>query len=90
MDNDINKLIDERIAVFMKSQAFTSRKIGDTPTDDLALVPRKYVNAHGTTANRPTSSVAQIGQSYFATDTNIKMTYKGSNQWVNGVASVVA
>ena len=42
---------------------FTSRKISDTPTDDLAVVNRKYVTMNGPSTSRPTSSV--IGQQYF-------------------------
>lgn len=81
---ELNKLIDER---FKKIFSFTNRKLSDTPTDDLMLVPRKYVNAHGTVANRPNASV--VGVSYFATDTKIKMTSDGTS-WYNGVASIVA
>lgn len=84
-ENDkLEKLIDERIKSVL---SFTSRKLTDTPTDDLMVTPRKYVNAHGTVANRPNSSV--VGVSYFATDTKIKMTSDGTS-WYNGVGSVVA
>lgn len=93
MDDKLNKLIDERaLAVFkdyIKSGAFTDRKLTDTPTDALSVVNRRYVNLNGTVANRPISSVAVIGQGYFATDTGIPMKYDGTN-WRNGVGSVVA
>ena len=92
-DNSLEKQIDDRIKKvlpkYLQNEAFTARKLGDTPTDNLSLVPRKYVNMNGTVASRPNSSVATVGQHYFATDTNIPMTYNGTN-WVNGVASVVA
>lgn len=77
------------VANYLKTSAFTARKLADTPTDALAVVNRKYVNMNGTVANRPNSSVATIGQTYFATDTNIPMTWSGSN-WRNGVGSIVA
>lgn len=84
---DTERATDDRIKTVF---SFTARKTTDTPTDRLMYVNKAYVNLNGTVANRPNSSVATVGQSYFATDTNIPMTYKGSNQWVNGVGSVVA
>ena len=87
------RAIDERtisvVKSYLKSSAFTDRKLTDTPTDNLSVVNRKYVNLNGTVAGRPISSVATTGQQYFATDTNIPMTYNGTN-WVNGSGSVVA
>lgn len=65
------------------------KKLGDTPVDDLQLAPRKYVNAYGSVAGRPSSSVATLGQRFFALETSIPMTWNGTN-WVNGVGSVVA
>lgn len=92
-DEEFNKKVDERVEIllkrYLKGSAFTDRKLTDTPTDNLAVVNRRYVNLNGLLATRPTSSVATLGQHYFATDTNISMTYNGTN-WVNGVGSVVA
>jgi len=65
------------------------KKIGDTPTDNLQLVPRKYVNLNGTLANRPASILAQIGQQYYATDINVPIFYDGS-KWRNGIGSILA
>jgi len=59
------------------------------PTDALQVVSRKYTNLSGTVANRPTSSVATVGQKYFATDTNIQMAYNITG-WYNGIGSIVA
>lgn len=84
--NKLKEIIDERIKTVI---SFTSRKLTDTPTDSLSVVNRKYVNMNGTVANRPNSSIAQVGQSYFATDTNIPMTYS-TGGWRNGVGSIVA
>jgi len=94
MDEEtLNKKIDMRVqklvSSYLKTSAFTDRKLTDTPTDSLQVVPRKYVTNNGTAANRPNSSVATIGQPYLATDTNIPMTYTATG-WVNGVGSVVA
>ena len=86
MNEDIKKVIKEEID---KVTSFSYKKIGDTPTDAFQLTPKKYVDLNGSVANRPRSSVASIGQRYFATDTNIPMTFTGNN-WVNGVGSVVA
>lgn len=89
-ENEIKKLIADEVKKYLhKFEDFTSRKLVDTPTDSLQAVPRKYVNMNGPVASRPVSSVATVGQSYFATDTNIPMTYS-TGGWRNGVGSVVA
>ena len=85
-ENSIKKLIRDTIK---QEMSFTSRKLTDSPTDDLMVTNRKYVNLNGTVANRPTSSVATIGQSYYATDTDIPMVYDGTD-WRNGVGSIVS
>lgn len=95
MDEQDKKYIDERIKKLvpeiLKGSAFNMRKVTDTPTDDLQVVPRKYVNMNGSVVSRPISSVATMGQKYFAVDTNIPMTYnRNSSVWVNGVGSTVA
>ncbi len=82
---DVLKIIKD----YMKSQAFTDRKLTDTPTDNLQVVNRRYVTNNGLVANRPVSSVATIGQPYFATDTFIPMTYSAAG-WRNGSGSIVA
>ena len=93
MDNELENKIDERIKKLvpeiLKGSAFTDRKLTDTPTDSLSVVNRRYVTNNGTLANRPASSVATIGQPYFATDTNIPMTWSATG-WRNGVGSIVA
>jgi len=92
-ENDLNKQIDERIKLmlpqYLSGNAFIQRKVTDTPTDSLEVVPRKFVTNNGTVANRPVSSVAVIGQPYYATDTLIPMTYSAEG-WRNGVGSIVA
>jgi hypothetical protein len=95
MDEDkkeqLTKLVTQIIEQKLSSNFFTARKLTDTPTDDLMVVNRKYVNLNGTLANRPTSSVATMGQHYFATNTNTLITYnRSSSVWSNGVGSVVA
>lgn len=89
----LDRKIDERsmqtIKKFMQAEGFTSRKITDTPTEAFSLVNRKFVTANGVVASRPKSSVAVVGQTYFATDTGIPMTYSAGG-WRNGVGSVVA
>lgn len=92
-NEQLKKLIDEQVGKiikdYMKSSAFTDRKLTDTPTDALSVVNRKYVNLNGVVASRPNSSVATVGQRYFATDTKIPMTYDTTG-WVNGSGSIVA
>jgi len=88
-----NQITEERtreiIREYMKSGAFTDRKLTDTPTDNLSVVNRKYVNLNGVVTSRPVSSVAVVGQTYFATDTKLPMTYDTTG-WVDGVGSIVA
>lgn len=74
---------------YLKTSAFTNRKLTDTPTDANQVVPRRFVTSNGLVANRPSSSVAVVGQPYLATDTGIPMTYTQGG-WRNGVGSVVA
>lgn len=90
---EINNKIDSRIRKLvpqiLQNSSFSDRKLTDTPLDAFQVVSRKYVNLNGILANRPNSSVATIGQSYFATDTNIPMRFDGS-RWRDGVGSVIA
>lgn len=90
---ELTKIIDARIEKLvpeiLKGSAFTDRKLTDMPNDSLQVVPRKFVTLNGTVANRPSSSVAVVGQPYFATNTKIPMTYDTTG-WVNGVGSIVA
>lgn len=89
MDNDaLNKIIDERIKLQLKGQAFTDRKLTDTPTDNLQAVPRKYVNLNGPTANRPRSSV--MAQHYFDTSLgNGKFITWNGTGWVDALGNYV-
>lgn len=89
IDKEQKKDIEKIIGNYLESSAFTHRKLTDTPTDDYMVTPRKYVNMNGTVANRPKSSIASVGQSYFATDTFIPMTYSIQG-WRNGSGSIVA
>lgn len=92
-EGEIKKLIRDEfrklIVEYMRSTAFNDRKLTDTPTDSLQVVNRKFVTLNGLVANRPNSSVATIGQPYYATDTGIPMTFSATG-WKNGVGSVVA
>lgn len=88
---EIQKLIDKRIRnivpEYLQSAAFVDRKLTDTPTDDLQVVPRKYVNMYGSTAGRPQNSV--VGQQYFSTDLGYPIFRNSNNAWVSGTGSVV-
>jgi len=86
---EIQTLVTETIRQYAKSGAFTDRKLTDTPTDDLAVVNRKYVTSNGTFATRPAGAVT--GQPYFATDlaTNgLRSWYNGQN-WVSATGSIL-
>jgi len=89
LDDKMSRQIERAVQRYLKTTAFTDRKLTDTPSDSLQVVPRKYVTNNGTVANRPRSSVATVGQPYYATDTFIPMTYS-TQGWRNGVGSIVA
>jgi len=97
MDEKLNKQIDERIqkqvVKILQGSGFTDRKVTDTPTDNLQVVPRKYVNLSGTLATRPASLTATMGQGFFATNLNSGTPIRfnaNSSVWTNGVGSIVA
>ena len=89
MNEEAKKEVQTIIKEYLKTSSFTGRNLIDTPTDSLGVVNKRYVNFNGAVANRPKSSVASIGMSYFATDTVIPMTYNTTG-WVNGIGSLVA
>ena len=92
MEDENTKKIDERIKKLVpeifKGSAFTDRKLTDTPTDNISVVPRKYVTMNGSVAGRPINSV--VGQFYFNTDTNTPMWRGATGRFYNGVGSIVA
>jgi len=75
------------VKVYLQQNAFTIRKLTDTPTDDLQVTPRKYVNLNGSIASAPVSSI--IGQQYFASDLGYPVFKNSNYRWVNSVGSVV-
>lgn len=91
-DIEFNKKMDDRIMQkvpeYLQSRAFQDRKLTDTPTDDLQIVPRKYVNLYGTV--RPTSSV--VGQHFFdinlASGRGKDITWNGTG-WVDATGTYV-
>lgn len=86
--NEIEGMISEAIKS-AESTSYKDKRTVDTPTDSYSIVNRRFVTLNGAVTSRPRSSVATIGQSYFATDTLIPMTFDGTS-WRNGVGSVVA
>ena len=88
MENEFEKNVKKVIQNYMKSGAFTDRKLTDTPTDNLQVVNRRYVNLNGTFTNRPNSSVATLGQQYFATDLNYPV-FRGNSSWFSATGSIV-
>lgn len=83
---EMQALILETVKSYSKSSAFTDRKLTDIPTDDLAVVNRKYLTANGTFATRPPGAVT--GQPYFATDLGYPAFFNGTN-WVGGTGSIL-
>jgi len=84
----LKKLIREEtlkvVAEYNKSQAFTDRKLTDTPSDSLQVTPRKYVTMNGPSANRPTASV--IGQFYLDTTIGKPIWWLG-DRFIDGSGS---
>lgn len=88
---EMNKLIDERIKKivpnYLEAGAFTQRKLTDTPSDNLQVVNRRYVNLYGTTADRPVASV--YGQKYFDTTIGRPIYINPTTgRWVDGAGSI--
>ena len=77
---ELEGLILKTVRKYMKSSAFTDRKLTDTPTDDLQVVNRKYVTANGLTADRPATPIT--GQFYFDTTLGFPVWWDGAD-WVN-------
>lgn len=86
---EIRGMIQEEIKNQDTDSSFRERRTIDTPTDSYSIVNRRFVTLNGAVADRPRSSVATVGQTYFNTDTNTPMIFD-SNNWRNGVGSVVA
>ena len=94
---EIQEMIDKAVG---RAVEFQTRKRGDTPTDDLQLTPRKYVNMYGSVAGRPSVlTITQIGQQYFATDASLVLVSSfvglpifrnSSGSWISAMGSVVA
>ena len=70
------------------SDPMKERIIG-TPTESYSITNRRYVNLNGNVASRPKSSIASVGQHYFAVDTAIPMVFSVYG-WRNGVGSIVS
>ena len=85
-----NKITEEKVLEiikdYMKSSAFTDRKLTDTPTDGLQVTPRKYVTRNSTTALRPTTSI--LGEFYFDTTVNRPAWWNGTN-YQNAAGGVI-
>ena len=77
---DTNRQFEQKVTKivenYLQSTAFIDRKLTDTPTDNLMVVPRKYVTMNGTSALRPTASV--VGQFYFDTSINKPVWWNGT------------
>lgn len=82
------KDIEKIIADYLESSGFTQRKLTDSPSDNLQVVNRKYVNAYSSISTLPATSV--IGQQIFLTDTGYPVFRNTNGKWVSGTGSIVA
>lgn len=89
LDENDKRLIQNMLnkAITQVSQ-FQNKKWGDTPTDDLQLTPRKYVNLNGTRAQRPT--IVSAGQQYWSTQDKYPWYTDGISSWFSSTGSVVS
>ncbi len=78
---EVKKMIQETFKSF-------SKRIGDTPTDNLQLTPRGYVNMYASVSGLPTASI--VGQQVFATDLGRPLFRRPDGKWVDGAGSVNA
>lgn len=85
-DDKFEEKVREIVRQQLASELFTTRKITDTPTDDLQTVNRKYVNLNGVTGSRPKSSI--LGQFYYDTTIDRPIWWNGS-AWVKADGSAV-
>ncbi len=76
-EDKLNRKIVEAVNTYLRSTAFTAKKITDTPTDRNQVAPRSYITRSTTTAARPTTSV--LGESYFDTTINKPVWWNGTN-----------
>lgn len=85
---EIKQMIDKQALLvvqnYMKTSAFTDRKLTDTPTDSLQVVNRRFVTLNGVTGSRPTSSI--LGQYYFDTTIGYPVYWNGST-WVDATGT---
>lgn len=81
------KDVEKIIADYLESSGFTQRKLTDSPSDNLQVVNRKYVNLYGSVLQRPTLLVP--GQQYFDTSVNYPIFRRGDGAWVSSSGSVV-
>lgn len=93
MTDEEQKMVQSMIEKAIKSaMGFSTRKLGDTPTDNLQLVPRKYVNLATPVAQRP-ASVFSANQTrmFFNMTSGIPNFFNpNSSVWVSATGSVVA
>lgn len=84
-DPQFKTAIIDTVKEYMKSSAFTERKLTDDPTDALQVVNRRFLTQNGTTANRPQTSI--LGLQYFDTTLN-KPVYVGNGYaWVDATGT---
>ena len=85
-EKTIKEQILKIVPYYLQTNAFSGRKLTDTPTDKNQVVSRSYVNLNGATASRPTSSI--VGQFYFDTSINKPIWWNGTS-FVDASGNVV-
>jgi hypothetical protein len=82
---EIERMID------LATRRSYSKRVGDTPSDALQLIPKKYLEYADVTANRPASVIGLLSRQFFNTTTGIPNFWNPSSSvWVSATGSVVA
>lgn len=84
---DFNNAVIKIMTDYWKNGGFKERKLTDLPSDNLQVVPRKYVNMYGSVSGRPQNSV--IGQHMLFTDLGYPGWRNQNNAWVSATGSVI-
>ena len=85
---NFSKEVKVIISGWFKNEGFKERKITDTPTENLQVVNRQYVNMYSSVASLPKSSI--IGQQVFVTELGYPAYKHQNGRWVNGVGSIIS
>lgn len=83
---DFSQTVISIVQQYLKSSAFSDRKLTDTPTDALSVVNRKFVTQNGSTTQRPTSPT--LAQQFWDSSLQKPVYWSGTN-WKDSQGNIV-